>query len=297
MCKPLTPVELLTSEQNNYILQYNEWSYEQRQLENKANNFPQFVYRYLSSEISDDILKCYLLDSFLRLSSPTDFLDPFDMFAYVKIGKGSQLRERCTEIIKKSAPSLKWKEREKKVMEIMCNQEKLLSSTKHSFKKNIDNAGVLCFCEERQNLLMWSHYANQHEGLVLQFDTAHDIKTFLKINRVNYTDQLPTWNWSGNRLDDMTNVCMNKHKGWSYEKEWRMVIPDGARTYHQFRPEAISGLIFGCRTEDKFKNRVLNILQNRANSNLPPLNINCAVMHNKKYELKIEKDTSLNWPS
>jgi len=116
MRKPLTPVELFAPEQNNYISQYNKWPYEQRQLENKANNFPQFVYRYLSSEISDDILECYLLDSFLRLSSPAEFLDPFDMFAYVKIGKGRQLRERCTEMIKKNAPSLKWKEREKKVL-------------------------------------------------------------------------------------------------------------------------------------------------------------------------------------
>jgi len=37
--------------------------------------------------------------------------------------------------------------------------------------QNINNVGVISFTESKDNLLMWAHYANEHKGLVVGFNT------------------------------------------------------------------------------------------------------------------------------
>ena len=259
-----------------------------RQIKKTPGRFPSpLLYKYLSSEISNEILSDYLLDPFLWLSSPKDFNDPFDMSAEITTGKSiAALRNRLLNSIKRDKPWVKWKDRNKMVSNVMSDPEKHFKVIKSSFKTNIEKIGVFCFSEDNSNLLMWSHYANHHKGFVLQFDIAYDLQTLIPINKVEYSIEYPLLDWSNLTVNDTAIACTIKHVGWSYEKEWRMIEPEGAKTYLQFKPEAVTRLIFGCRVEDEFKNRILNILQQREASNLPPLNINCAVMHDKNYELK-----------
>lgn len=53
---------------------------------------------------------------------------------------------------------------------------------------NKNKVGVICLTESKENLLMWSHYANEHKGCVLGFmvKSAHDEKLF------NFFDNLFT---------------------------------------------------------------------------------------------------------
>lgn len=46
-------------------------------------------------------------------------------------------------------------------------QEALLTTDRRSI-------GMLCLTEKEDNLLMWSHYAQNHEGFVIGFDTDHE---------------------------------------------------------------------------------------------------------------------------
>ena len=45
----------------------------------------------------------------------------------------------------------------------------------HKFlSREFKQRGIVSFTETNDNLLMWSHYADNHRGIVVAFDTSHD---------------------------------------------------------------------------------------------------------------------------
>lgn len=77
--------------------------------------------------------------------------------------------------------------------------------------------GVISFTETRSNLLMWSHYAQKHSGLAIEFDVENDF--FKTIKRVRYDNIKP------NHIhpNDLENLFFIKSDDWIYEKEHRIV--------------------------------------------------------------------------
>lgn len=81
--------------------------------------------------------------------------------------------------------------------------------------------------DPRRNLLMWSHYANQHKGFVIEFSSDFMESEGIKeedIIQVGYDDE---------RIEIFYEEIDNNwtgpfyHKGicWEYEQEWRLVRP------------------------------------------------------------------------
>ena len=157
--------------------------------------------------------------------------------------------------------------------------------------------GIMCFTQDHQNLLMWSHYANHHKGFVLEFDTAYDVSTLLRVSKVEYSNEYPILDYSEMTNDQYKVVLLRKSEGWKYEQEWRMVVFNGANTNLPFKPAAITGLIFGCRADFEMKKRILSILEIRSSKKSPPLKIYEAVKHPREYKVTIQEDHSLEWPS
>jgi hypothetical protein len=78
--------------------------------------------------------------------------------------------------------------------------------------------GLLCFSEEWNNILLWSHYADQHRGVCLGFDVSGSSDSF---GHVEYTpNRMPF----PKTLDQffMWDLLRTKFKRWEYEKEWRV---------------------------------------------------------------------------
>jgi len=108
-------------------------------------------------------------------------------------------------------------------------------------KKMITNGiGITSFSASRNNILMWSHYADMHRGICLIYDTniiremasVSDSK-LLKVKyggqKISYIDLIMNncatmdsyskyWN-----VNVLYEISTQKKKCWSYEKEWRMV--------------------------------------------------------------------------
>lgn len=95
-----------------------------------------------------------------------------------------------------------------------------------------NNYGVFCLSETRTNLLMWSHYANSHKGMVVGFDVTHPIFNQKLgsaenhygievggIHRVMYS------NYRATESVDATDWYLLKSDEWIYEKEHRLVLP------------------------------------------------------------------------
>ncbi len=86
--------------------------------------------------------------------------------------------------------------------------------------------GILSLSEVPDSLVMWSHYADQHRGIVIEFDGSHSTfncrptpKSIVGyLGKVVYTEHRPT------ALDqhNETSVLLTKASDWYYEKEWQI---------------------------------------------------------------------------
>ena len=116
------------------------------------------------------------------------------------------------------------------------------------------STGFLCLTEKPDNLLMWSHYARNHEGFLIGFDVQHEF--FAKDDKatglwkVKYTNKRPTFpkeivqeelkRQPGiNPYGVLNTILLGEHrfnpdttksdyrfiksKEWEYEHEWRLI--------------------------------------------------------------------------
>jgi len=90
--------------------------------------------------------------------------------------------------------------------------------------------GILCLTESPTSLLMWAHYADSHHGLVLEFDPESPFfnqrlgpeDDFRHLRRVVYQEERPTVILT--EMEDFSPF-LTKGLDWSYEAEWRMLMP------------------------------------------------------------------------
>ena len=95
---------------------------------------------------------------------------------------------------------------------------------------------VLCFTDSPFNMLMWSHYADSHKGICLEFNTDKNDAVpniFEKLYRVEYTKNYPKINFvTEEKSEFYRKVYATKYHDWRYEHEYRAIyscaeIPNG----------------------------------------------------------------------
>ena len=120
------------------------------------------------------------------------------------------------------------------------------------------------FCALSRNyndILMWSYYANGHNGMVVGFDfkKQKDRKIFQKVNYKNslgdfdlniYADFLQGKYLLPKLLKDISI----KAECWKREKEWRLWRLEPG--YHQYSPQEVSSVHFGVSCDPQTEIRV-----------------------------------------
>lgn len=160
------------------------------------------LYKYMPLRFS------FFDDPLLRLTPPSELNDPFD-------SKPTQ-----TGIEKK----LKFFfEDQDEADESGVDPQEIRASYEDSLQKGLDQFGIVSLTEDPYNLLMWSHYANEHKGLVISISCSsstfelHDKFTetcgISKINpmKVNYSNRRP-----GYDMPDSTIYEYFEHNFYSH---------------------------------------------------------------------------------
>ena len=109
--------------------------------------------------------------------------------------------------------------------------------------------GVLSLTEHADDILMWSHYADNHTGLCLEFQVDRQDR-FLgaRVMPVVYSDDYPVIRYfSDDDGDNVETVALRKAASWSYEAEWRVVDPKVGPGPQKFPAEILTGVIMGER--------------------------------------------------
>ena len=149
------------------------------------------------------------------------------------------------------------------------NYKTFLEGLQKFREKDINKFGVFSMSQINDNILMWSHYANQHEGFCIDFVRKKDnlLGDIKKTQPVEYDCNYPKvepLDESGNYDHSIfTKMLFTKAKNWEYEKEWRLVYDEGNK--EEPLPADISSIIFGLRMSEEHKATIRNILAGRSN--------------------------------
>lgn len=259
-------------------------------LRGEPNNYPRYFYKYLSCEMSEERIRHLLIDSDLYLSSCKDFNDPFDTTAKViKSGSLQDMRKRFSQIVDNNIPNLSKQRKELEISKMMKNFSDNPEAYRKILIESTQAAGIFSVTENARDILMWSHYASQHKGMLLQFEIAGDPENLLHALKMHYSLEYPCFDVSLSFEVQFEDIMLRKSCQWKYENEWRILRIGGAGTYQPFKHKAITSLIFGCRSEAIFQNKVIKILGEREALKHPPVNVYKAEMHASKYALKYFK--------
>jgi hypothetical protein len=137
---------------------------------------------------------------------------------------------------------------------------------------------VLCLSEVPSNILMWSHYGNSHQGVVLEFAPRVELRSKLvgakevqyskEVNTATSLDDFVAYVTSQGpkpvKPDSLERSVFRKSEDWAYEKEWRIVVKDvrpGAELFldRPFNTTELVAIYFGCRAFEKSKAEIIAI--------------------------------------
>lgn len=89
-----------------------------------------------------------------------------------------------------------------------------------------DQYGVVCFSEADDEPLMWTHYAAQHHGVMLEFDPKAPLFCSDGFVRVTYAEErVRVVSTSDHKFEQTVSLASQKSPAWAYECEWRLVVP------------------------------------------------------------------------
>jgi hypothetical protein len=273
----------------------------------------------------------------VRFSRPVDFNDPFDMQLEEALGaeleqflphfregfhqflsgdihysslRDGQFRDIIILVhqgLKAATPeqleAIK-KELMAEPIEAMFNVDRLHKANREQVEQihnSMQSCGVFCSTKKCDSLLMWAHYAQSHEVVVLQFspDTSKD-SFFIASRPVQYVKERPLLYRSAAEFvrhalcmplfdsakDILERLTYSKSEEWAYEEEYRLVIPrlvaEGQRfATLRFWDHELSAIFLGCRMSSQDKVEII-ALGKRLN---PKLQVYQAVVSRREFAL------------
>ena len=181
------------------------------------------IYKYMPTHIYNkndekiNIMKYIFEDKVLWFSNPLNFNDPFELKPHIK--------KLCND--------------EKHILVEAFQNHMNISEQANEFhyltvKDILNNIGVLSLSAIKGHLAMWAHYADNHKGIVIEFDKQHSFfqKMILPPESSTVIHHLKEVNYINNINRKSINsieysneeTFLTKSKDWEYEDEYRMTI-------------------------------------------------------------------------
>lgn len=244
------------------------------------------LYKYFTDKRTD-----VLENLEIRFTQPAALNDPFESRPLIQADKD---KTEIIDDIKKGLENL-WNNaaEEDKTAEnyqsLVIERERLIKTAHKKFNPHHlgsslsfyvnQHLGILSLSRNPTNLLMWSHYANDHKGYVLGFNASHHFfyeKTFDGSNtsprNVIYTSQRSVINKEDKDLYE--KLFCEKPVDWAYEEEVRIFRvfskkskakgkdSSGFRVYLADLPSGlINSIYIGARANNNFKKKIKEIVK------------------------------------
>lgn len=247
---------------------------------------PPLLYRYLDAAGAWKSLE----EATLKFCALSLLNDPFD----TNIAVAYEFDEEDSRMLYRKLPTpTNWSSENQFVEEIRRRPtmgQKILERTRDCF---VEFQGIACFTENSNDPLMWAHYADKHQGVVIGFHSAH--ADFSQVRRVEYETTRPLHR----RLcDKLEGKQMIKSEIWKPVQEWRLsaelkhcqVRMVGSQPIYvqTLSRDSFASVTFGCRTPSNFKTAVALSLKRW---NLTKCELQEVELCNLTYELTLKPFT------
>ena len=133
---------------------------------------------------------------------------------------------------------------------------------------------VLCLSAVNNNLLMWSHYADHHRGIVIRLACLEETDSSWSVaDPIVYSKSMPRFVDQKELRDLFTGqadlprdlivkrTILTKAWDWQYEQEWRVYnfSKTMAPELLDFDPPELEAIYFGCRTSNDDQQAIMSM--------------------------------------
>ncbi len=233
---------------------------------------PNIIYCYHT--INEHSLEALTVNS-LWFSSPDRFNDPFDCKVYP--GKTP-----CDYIVEKAKDSSFDGSFMRETFADQLQNGNVDELLQKAIDLTMQKTGIKCFTPFCDNILMWSHYGDSHQGFCLEFDVRKDYEFFCIAHKVMYKKEYPKFDFTDSKNTQF--IYGSKFIKWAYEEEIR-VFKRPANQLFPYNPQALRSIIFGCKCPDKSIQEVKSILSSKIE--FSHVILKKAVCDEHKYSLNI----------
>jgi hypothetical protein len=131
---------------------------------------------------------------------------------------------------------------------------------------------IICLSACPDNILMWSHYGENHTGILVKFEsdnfgfknTGEDVSTKESIIEVEYREErvvlTPTMSFNNNKhYQVMKDLSRIKYTDWKYEKEYRILFRYDRtenKPYVDINSKSIEEVVFGLNCDSSTETSV-----------------------------------------
>jgi hypothetical protein len=289
-----------------------------------------YLYKYSPIETAIKILE----NGTFRYASPTTFNDPFDIqtelhFTFNIEQLSEFILKRMDELITIDKqvvidPDDSWGKiiifLRKKYIEgnySLLNLKKLIIPHLKSlcdiieqtrvqyneeWRSELKKIKIFCLSENYKNILMWSHYSQNHTGVCFKLKIMPDKdNTICAARKVQYFSVPPTFfttkDWIDsvllNKKIDVREIYLEypliKYNSWKYEKEWRVWAPfdeSNDKNYHDMPiyNDEIESIYIGAKADLELSREIIQLGKRRGVASFFQ-----SFMDEKSYSLKFIK--------
>jgi hypothetical protein len=146
----------------------------------------------------------------------------------------------------------------------------IMPETNAEIRRIMADTTIFCLSKTPDNLLMWSHYAQNHTGAVIKFLSLPEVDSpIILAQPVRYTTQIPRLTFA-NQMDlakalkeAVDIITLTNSEVWAYEKEWRIIagLWNKTQSYEvlQFAPEEVGAVYLGCKIAKNNKEEIIDV--------------------------------------
>lgn len=126
----------------------------------------------------------------------------------------------------------------------------------------ISTHGIACFTVSPIHIVLWATYADNHEGICIQYDITRDKSFFNGVRAVDYVERFEVIDYKPvSNPETSVDIFYRKLNLWEKEFEVRLVKPKTGK--HKINPECVRSIIFGLRAKDDYIEKVIDIVRRK----------------------------------
>jgi len=166
------------------------------------------------------------------------------------------------------------------------------------FSKEISaGIGICSLTRDPLNMLMWSHYAKNHTGFVIEFNIPEEsyspnisalqlAKFLVPTDKVEYKLKRPIIRFDDAPSNQVTKQFLTKSLVWKYEQEERVIDFTRGHGVHNYNQNVLKSVIAGANIGEKFNNLKDEVNSLNADKNLK-ITLHQVKLDPKQYKLFI----------